>query len=66
MGIVETHLDGDPLSGLIPRGYRCLSRLDRSKNGSGLFWLGRRHLLVDKINMKPYNVVNVSEILGIE
>ena len=66
VGIVETHLKGDPLSGLLPRGYRCVNRLDRTKNGGGLIWAAVSHLLVDKVSMKPYNVVGESEILGIE
>ena len=44
IGVVETHLDGDPLSGLLPQGYRAVHRLDRTKHGGGLLWLARSHL----------------------
>ena len=66
IGIVEAHLDGDPLGGLIPAGYRCISRMDRTKHGGGLVWLGLKHLLIDKVPLKGYNNPRVSEMLGIE
>jgi hypothetical protein len=42
IGIVETHLQGDSLNGLLPRGYRCAHRLDRTKHGGGLMWASLR------------------------
>ena len=66
IGLVETHLLKDPLSGLLPQGYRPVHRLDRSKHGGGLLWLARSHILVDKVNMAPYNIVEAAEVLGIK
>jgi len=66
IGIVETHLQGDSLCGLLPHGYRCVNRLDRTKHGGGLLWLAKSHLLIDKIDMKVYNTVDVAEFIGIE
>jgi hypothetical protein len=66
LGIVETHLQGNPLSGLLPRGYRCLNRLDRTKHDGGLLWAGMNHLLVDQVNMKEYNEADVAEMIGVE
>ena len=66
IGLVETHLLNDPLSGLSPQGYRAVHRLDRSKHGGGLLWLAKSHLLVDKVNMSTYNTVEVAEMLGIK
>ena len=36
IGLVETHLDGEPLGGLLPQGYKVVNRLDRTKHGGGL------------------------------
>ena len=38
IGLVETHLFKDPLSGLLPQGYSIVCRLDRSKHGGGLLY----------------------------
>jgi hypothetical protein len=65
IGLVETHLLKDPLSGLLPYGYRAVNRLDRSKHGGGLLWCAQSHLLVDKINTGQYNTVDAAEICGI-
>ena len=65
IGLVETHLCKDALSGLLPQGYSVVGRLDRSKHGGGLLWCAQSHLLVDKINLKDYNIVSCAEMLGI-
>jgi hypothetical protein len=51
IGLVETHLCKDSISGLLPQGYSVVSRLDRSKHGGGLLWAAKSHLLVDKVDM---------------
>ena len=66
IGIVETHLQQDPLRGLLPVGYKSVNRMDRTKHGGGLLWLSMRHLLVDKVNTDDYNIVSVAEQLAIE
>ena len=37
-----------------------------AKHGGGLLWASLTHLLVDKVPLKQYNVVSVSEMLGID
>ena len=66
IGLVEAHLDGEPLGGLLPQGYKLVNRLDRTKHGGGLIWLSQSHLLIDKVNMKQCNTKSVAEILGIK
>ena len=43
--LTETHLKDDPAWSLIPRGYKCVARLDRTKKGGGLLMGVKQHLL---------------------
>lgn len=62
----ETHLDGDPSKPFVPHDYKVLCRLDRSMHGGGLLLGGRKHLLVDVLDLRKYNVIGVVEMVGIE
>ena len=62
----ETHLDGDAASTFIPYGYKQICRLDRTIHGGGLILGGKKHLLVDILDLKDYNVKGVAEQIGIE
>ena len=39
--ITEAHLQDDPIAMLIPGGYKCMARLDRSRHGGGLLICGK-------------------------
>ena len=66
IGIVETHLQKDPLSGLLSARYKAVSHRDRTKHGGGFLWLSMQHLLVDKVNIEDHNIVSVAQQLAIE
>ena len=66
VGLVETHLDGDPIRPLGPAGYKTVGRLVRSKQGGGLIVLARSHLLVDKVDLSAYHIEKAAEMIGIQ
>ena len=61
----ETHLDGDATSAFVPYGYKQICRLDRTMNGGGLMLGGKKHLLVDVLDLSDYNEKGVAEQVGI-
>ena len=58
--VTETHLGGDMVSLLIPRGYKVAARLDRNKHGGGLLICVLKHHLVDVLPLSTYNTVGVA------
>ena len=62
---LETHQDGDPGKQFVPYGYKVICRLDRSMHGGGLLLDGRKHLLIDRLDLKHYHKKNVAEMVGI-
>ena len=51
----EIHLDGDPVSSMIPPGYKIMCRLDRNSHGGGLIIGGKKHILADTLPLQKYN-----------
>jgi len=62
--ITESHLKDDPARPLIPRGYKVVSRKDRSKHGGGLLLGCKKHLLANPLDLKKYHTTGVAELDG--
>ena len=63
----ETHLaKEEPINKMMPPGYKVVTRLDRTAHGGGLMMWPRADLLCDALDLKKYNTVEASELIGMK